>query len=83
MKLHEITNTGSPIAIDYIYDGEFQATDLTTHEVTVVTKEFVNEVACFDNVFVTETARVNMHAVDTYEIFPGTVEALSHLTSLV
>tara|TARA_R110000803_G_scaffold120488_1_gene188560 strand:+ start:303 stop:554 length:252 start_codon:yes stop_codon:yes gene_type:complete len=83
MTMNEITNTQNPIAIDYIYDGEFQATDLTTQEVTVITKEFANEVACFDNVFVTETARVNMHAVDTYEIFPGTVEALSHLTSLV
>jgi hypothetical protein len=83
MKLHEITDTENPIAIDYIYDGEFQATNLTTQEVTVITKEFANEVACFGNVFVTETAQVNMHAVDTYEIFPGTMEALSHLTSLV
>ena len=81
--MNKITDTENPIAIDYIYDGEFQATNLTTQEVTVITKEFANEVACFDNVFVTETARVNMHAVDTYEIFPGTMEALSHLTSLV
>ena len=81
--MNKITDTENPIAIDYIYDGEFQATNLTTNEVTIITKEFANEVACFDNVFVTETARVNMHAVDTYEIFPGTMEALSHLTSLV
>jgi len=83
MKLHEITDTENPIAIDYIYDGEFQATNLITNEVTIITKEFANEVACFGNVFVTETAQVNMHAVNTHEIFPGTMEALSHLTSLV
>jgi hypothetical protein len=83
MQLHEITNTDSKIAIDYIYDGQFQATSLTTSEVTAVTKEFVNEVANFDNVFISASAEVNMHAVDTYEIFPGTMEALSHLTSLV
>ena len=81
--MNKITDTENPIAIDYIYDGQFQATNLTTGEVTAVTKEFANEVACFDNVFISASAEVNMHAVDTREIFPGTMEALSHLTSLV
>ena len=81
--MNKITDTENPIAIDYIYDGKFQATDLITNEVTVITKEFANEVACFGNVFVTETAQVNMHAVNTHDFFEGTREALSHLTSLV
>jgi hypothetical protein len=63
MKDIEITNTDSIIAIDFFYKEGFVATNTHTKEVHYIMKELVEEIATFDNVWLSEKAEEMIHAI--------------------